>query len=115
MFGFATGVKVNVGVITRRAAGLNRGVLHLLRQLLKCVIDLLRDQRSLLAPAFLAGCSAYPGKPSFAFEYVDAISVLHSASFAKDRGHTISENSLRRGDVSDLLHPAASTATGEQE
>ena len=41
MFGFAAGVEVNVGVVARRARGLDWCVLLLLRQLLKSVVNLL--------------------------------------------------------------------------
>src|SRR5580700_3866192 len=110
MFGFEARYKVNVSVVAGCAGSLDRGAL----QLLKAFINRLRHQRALLHPAFDAARRAYSGKPLFALEYLDSISVLHHTSLAENCRYTVAKYHLRCRDVGDLLHPASSTTTGEE-
>src|SRR5579863_5559196 len=110
MFGLAAGVEVNVGVITRRASSLDRGVLNLLRQPLKSVVNRLWDQRALLDPSFRAVVRTHPGEAALALEDLDAITVLYYSCLAKDCGDMVAQNRLRGGDIGDFLHAASTTA-----
>src|SRR5580693_10714814 len=114
MFGFASRFKVNISVVAGCAGSLERSVLLFLRQLLKALVNRLRHQRALLHPAFDATRRAYSRKPLFAFEYLDSISVLDHAGLAENCGYAVAKYHLRCRDVGDLLHPASSTATGEE-
>ena len=113
MLGLPAGIEVDVGVIARGAGGLYRSALLLLGQFLKSVVNLLRNQRALLYPAFRAACGAYSGKAAFALEYLNAIAVLYRAGLAENRGDMVTKNCLRRGDVRDLLYPASPMAATE--
>ena len=107
---------MNVGVIAGRAAGLDGNVLLLLSQLLKAIVNRLRDQRALLYPAFRATCRAHSGKAAFTLEDLNAIAVFHHARLVEHGGDMVAKNSLRGRDVSDFLHPSpTAAATGEQE
>ena len=80
MLGLAARVEVNVGVVSRRAGRLNRSVLLLLRQLLKSIVDRLRDKRALFYPALRAAGRADFGEAPLALEDLDPIPVFDDAT-----------------------------------
>jgi hypothetical protein len=89
-------------------------VLLLLCQLLKSVVNRLRNQRALLDPAFRAAGGADSRKAPFALEDFDPITVFHDPGLAEDRGDVVAKDSLRSRNIRDLLHSASTTTAAGQ-
>jgi hypothetical protein len=105
---------MNISIVASCAGGFNGSFLLLLREFLKSVVYRLRDQGTLLDPAFGTASGAYPDKTPFALQDLKAIAVFHYSSFGKYRGDVVAQDSLRYGDVSDLLHFASAAPTAQK-
>src|SRR5439155_25083042 len=112
MIGIARWIEMDVGIVSRYPCGLHWRVLFLLSQFLATVIHLLSHQIALLHPAFLPFRVPYSSKTPVAIQHLDALGISYKTCFVVDRGHLVAQDSLRSRNVSDLLHPAASAATG---
>ena len=77
--------------------------LGVLRQLLKAVEDILRDQTALFDPSFDAGVGANADEAALAFENVNAIAVVNGADLVVHGGNTIAKTGLDGGDVHVLV------------
>src|SRR5438876_472579 len=112
-------MKVNIGVVAGDAGSLHGVGLMLLREFLEGVVIRLRDQVTLLDPAFDAVVGPYFYEAAIMIEYLNAVTGFHDASLGVDGGNPVAEKGLRSGDVSEFLIFAAGSTTrqkrGEQQ
>src|ERR1700722_12475798 len=112
MFGIAARTNVEIGCIPQDAGSLRGRVLIVRRQLLEAVEGLLIDQEALLDPAFNSAGGAYSHKTLFAFQHLDALSVLHVAHAVVDRCYLIAQRGLRGVHVRYIFFSRQRTLSG---
>ncbi len=115
MFGIASRLDVQIGIVTGRSSRLQRIVGVLFGKFLKAVEHLLSDDVALFEPALETVSRAYSEEAFLSIEDADAISILNGARLVVDRGDPITQHGLRRGDVHHFQHPSPpSPATGQK-
>jgi hypothetical protein len=113
MLGFAAGFEMDVGVVASGSGGLQRIVLLLLRELLKFVVNFLRDEVALFDPALEPAIGPDMHEAPFAIENLNTVTVLYSPNLAINSGHTVSKNGLGNRHVADFRGFLASATARE--
>ena len=112
--GVAAGLDVKIGFVACRALRLDGGILVLLEQLLKTLVDVAANEVTLLDPAFGATGSTHPHEAALAFQYVNRLSVFCGAGFVVDGGDAIAQVDLGSRNVIHFQHTTAAPATRQQ-
>ena len=99
MIGFATGLDVQVSIVTRDRSAYNRNIFFFLRKLLKTVEDLLINQISLLDPTFESCGRAHPRESLFPVQHLNPLAISGESNLVEDLRELIAKHNLRRGHV----------------
>jgi hypothetical protein len=116
MFGVASRLYVQVGVVAGCALRLH-GIVPVVRgQLLNLIVDILTYEVALFHPSHCAGRGAHFDEAAIVVEDFDAFSIFYHTGFFVDRGHVVAEDGLDSGNVGDLENAsAAAVACGEKD
>ena len=112
MFGIASRLNVQVGVVARDALRLHRIVLAVRGELLDAIENLLTDEVALLYPSCRAGCSADFNEVAIVVKHFHAITIFHHSSFFVHRSYVVAKDGLDSGDVGDFEDAAAAAIAG---
>src|SRR5579864_9415550 len=113
MFGIASGLIVEIGVIASGGRAFDWFVFFLLSELLKTVVHLLAHEITLLDPALDASLGAHPSETALAIEHLDPIPIFSYANFVVNLRELIAKRDLGRGNVINFEHaPVPATAGG---
>src|ERR1700722_18024172 len=111
MFGVASRLDVQIGVIASRALRLHGIVLIVRGQLLDTVVDILTDEESLLDPSCRAVRGSHLDEVAIMVKHFDAIAVLDDSGLLINRRDPIAQHGLYSGNVADLENASSATVT----